>query len=264
MCALPVSPNVPSLLLAGTSPMCLTTKGNVPFRTNHKQLAQPHHSTPHTPTPSSFLYARYASDATSIPCQSSSAQPLAHGTINSTPTVRESTKLSKLGKEVSPYAASGNTTAAVVNDMTTCTHVPDVELAHMAPADALMLRKRQPRTPYKAEAWQQALQQTGLLPRSPTIPAGLREGFIVGYPTISRVQSPPNSTTVSLYAAEFDAIINKEISKGRYIGPLSFSDITNLIGPFQTSPLSMIPKPGRPGNLDSYKTSLSPLKSRLV
>ena len=156
--ALPVSPNVPSLLLAGTSPTCLTTKGNVPFGTNHKQLAQPHHSTPHTPTPSSSPYVRYASDATSIPCQSSSAQPLAHGTINSTPTARESTKLSKPGKEVSPYAASGNVNAAVVNDTTTCTHVPDAELAHMAPADALVLRKCQPRTPYKAEAWQQALQ----------------------------------------------------------------------------------------------------------
>ena len=117
----------------------------------------------------------------------------------------------------------------------------------MAPADALVLRKYQPQTPYKADAWQRALQRTGLLTRFPSIPTGLREGFIVGYPTISRVQSPPNSTTVSLYTSEFNDVVNKEIAKGRYIGPLPFSDITNLIGPFQTSPLSMIPKPGRPG-----------------
>ena len=199
------------------------------------------------PPPSSSPYAQYVSDTTSTPCQSYSAQPLAHGTTSSTPTARELTKRSKPGKEELPYAASGSATAAVMSGTTICTHVPDAELLRMAPADALTLRKHQPRTPYKADAWQRALQEAGLLVRFPSIPTGLREGFIVGYPTISRVQSPPNSTTIALYTSEFNDVVNKEISKGRYIGPLLFSDITNLIGPFQTSPLSMIPKPSRLG-----------------
>ena len=42
-------------------------------------------------------------------------------------------------------------------------------------------------------------------------------------------------------------IIHKEIAKGRYIGPYSLLIIEAVIGPYQSSPLSIIPKPGKPG-----------------
>ena len=116
----------------------------------------------------------------------------------------------------------------------------------MEPAHALELRKLQPQTPYKADAWEFELLRTGLVVRFPSIPSGLRQGFSVGYPTPSRVQTPPNSTSLAVYEAEFGDIVNKELTKGRYIGPLPFSMIETLLGPFQSFPLSLIPKSGKP------------------
>ena len=100
--------------------------------------------------------------------------------------------------------------------------------------------------PYRADAWEIALRQTGLFNRFPSIPSGLHKGFIVGYPMPSRVQTPLNSTSLATYEAKFGEIVNKELSKGRYLGPLPFVVIEAFLGPFQSSPLSLIPKPGKP------------------
>lgn len=45
----------------------------------------------------------------------------------------------------------------------------------------------------------------------------------------------------------FHWLIRQQIQKGRYLGPFSTTDIKNIIGPFQSFPFSIIPKPGRPG-----------------
>ena len=42
-------------------------------------------------------------------------------------------------------------------------------------------------------------------------------------------------------------IIHKEFAKQRYIGPLTVSKTQHIVGPFQSFPLSLIPKPGHPG-----------------
>jgi len=58
-----------------------------------------------------------------------------------------------------------------------------------------------------------------------------------------------------------DEIILKEVSKGRYIGPFPLSLIEDAIGPYQSSPLSIIPKPGKPGNfrlVQNFSFPLSP------
>ncbi|GBE89618.1 hypothetical protein SCP_1602810 [Sparassis crispa] len=62
-----------------------------------------------------------------------------------------------------------------------------------------------------------------------------------------RTQVPPNSESIITFATDFQRIINLEISKGRYIGPLTREDVEAFLGPFQSSPLAIIPKPGRPG-----------------
>lgn len=61
------------------------------------------------------------------------------------------------------------------------------------------------------------------------------------------IQSPPNKDSVNEYRTEFDSIIQKEFHKGRYIGLFSPLELERTIGPFQSSPLSIIPKPGKPG-----------------
>ena len=64
---------------------------------------------------------------------------------------------------------------------------------------------------------------------------------------LDHVQTPPNSTSLSMYEKEFKEIVNKELMKECYIGPFPFMTIEAAIGPFQSSPLSLIPKPGKPG-----------------
>ena len=38
-----------------------------------------------------------------------------------------------------------------------------------------------------------------------------------------------------------------EFQRGKYLGPFSRAELESLIGPFQSSPLSLVTKPGKPG-----------------
>jgi hypothetical protein len=66
------------------------------------------------------------------------------------------------------------------------------------------------------------LQQTGLIDRFPSILTSFHQGFIVGYPTLSCVQTPPNSTSLAVYESKFKDIVNKELAKGKERGTLPF------------------------------------------
>jgi len=71
--------------------------------------------------------------------------------------------------------------------------------------------------------------------RYPHLAEDLHQGFWLEFPTKSVTQSPLNKNSISTYTHEFLSIIKSEIQKERYIGP------------FQSSPFSIIPKPGKPG-----------------
>jgi hypothetical protein len=92
------------------------------------------------------------------------------------------------------------------------------------------------------------LRNAGALERFAKIPEGLRLGFKIDFPSISDVQAPPNKDSISEFSREFESIIQRELDKGRYVGPFSAEVLEHLIGPFQSSPMSIIPKPGKPGN----------------
>ena len=158
-------------------------------------------------------------------------------------------------------AANGKEMRAVSRSTTICTLALDAKRSPTELASALAHRRLHPQTPYKPAAWSKALQQADLLKRFDMIPAGLRLGFCVGYPIVTRVQNPPNSTSISLYAPKFDEIVHKEIFKGRYIGPFPFPILESILGPFQSSPLSLIPKLGRPDKfrlIQNFSFPLSP------
>ena len=164
-------------------------------------------------------------------------------------------------REESCYAANGREKRDATRSTTICTRALGVRRSPMEQADALGLKGLRPQTPYNPEAWSEALQQAGLLERFDTIPQGLRFGFFVGYLVIPRVQNPPNSTSISLYSRKFDKIVHKEIAKGRYIGPFPFATIEATLGPYQSSPLSLIPKPGHPDKfrlIQNFSFPLSP------
>lgn len=71
--------------------------------------------------------------------------------------------------------------------------------------------------------------------------------------------SPPNSTSLIEHECTFKDIINKEFAKGRYLGPFTRSEIEANLGPFQTSPLSLVPKPGKPSKYHLIQNLSFPL-----
>lgn len=107
-------------------------------------------------------------------------------------------------------------------------------------------RRSNPRTPLDADAWERLLAEAGILNRFSDIPAGLRKGFIVDIPTISSTHAPFNSSTLLSLPSQYISIILHEFEQGRYIGPFSRTFLEEIIGPFQTSPLSLVPKPHKP------------------
>lgn len=127
---------------------------------------------------------------------------------------------------------------------------------------ALELRRLDAASPYKPETWQRHLHEAGLQGKYPDLPDGLRFGFSAGIPRIFQTFAPPNHSSITLHSTEFNDIIQTEFQKGRYFGPITRAEVESLIGPFQTSPLSIIPKPGRPGKFRIIQNLSSPHSPR--
>lgn len=113
--------------------------------------------------------------------------------------------------------------------------------------DALEHRKSKALTPYRVEAWESVLQQYNLHVKYPTLVSSLRKGFDAGIRPIYTTSTPANSLSLLLHPEAYQEMVTKEFSKGRYIGPCTRQEVEWLIGPFQSSPLSWVPKPGKPG-----------------
>lgn len=157
------------------------------------------------------------------------------------------TTVSSILKEV-PSASSGNDPVVVTLEPTNCTtNVPVAEARNTALKDALEARKGRALTPYKPEGWARLLNETGLINRYPHIPKCLVSGFSGGIPPIKCTYKPPNNPTIEQHSEAFWSIINLEFSKGRFFGPFTAKDLESTVGCFQTAPLSLVPKPGKPG-----------------
>lgn len=188
---------------------------------------------------------QYVSDG--IHTELSSAKLLGHGTTPTTPFVQESAECSPC-ETTSPSAAIGS---ASTDAMKSTTIAGTSALVAAYPLTELKLvlerRKREALTPYNPRAWEAGLISAGLIDRYAHIPEGLRRGFFLDIPNINHTQKPPNKDSIITYQEEFRTIVHTELRKGRYVGPLTANDVEQLIGPFQSSPFSIIPKPGRPG-----------------
>ena len=110
---------------------------------------------------------------------------------------------------------------------------------------ALELRKSNAHTPYTHTAWHAALTHYGHLSKYPILPSLIQFGFDVGIHTITSTFSPPNKASIEQHAITFEDYVNNEFQKGRYLGPFTQAQIELVLGPFQSSPLSIIPKPGQ-------------------
>ena len=137
--------------------------------------------------------------------------------------------------------------AARISPPDTFTCALGVENHPTALSNALSHRRRRPATPLVADQWEKDLISTHLLPSYPLIPCFIRHGAYAGIPHISQSFTPPNKESTEILSSIFNNIIQAEFNKGRYLGPFSQEELAHEIGPFQSLPLSLVPKSGKPG-----------------
>ena len=127
------------------------------------------------------------------------------------------------------------------------TSAQDAGCQGTVPSAVLRHRKTNPLTPYKPDTWHRQLERHDLLGRYPNLYLSLTKGFDVGVPSIQQTYIPPNSSLINKYPEIYEEIVETEFQKGRYLGPFSRVELESLIRPFQSSPLSLVTKPGKPG-----------------
>jgi hypothetical protein len=156
-------------------------------------------------------------------------------------------------------AADGKGPRDAMNLTAPSTSALAVAPSHTMLSSVVKPKDSPPMTPYKPNEWHVALESAGLLTQFHDVPTGLCEGFTVDFPIISRIQNPPNKESVNLYLNKFNKIISKETDKKRYLGPFTLPTLVNLIGLFQSFPISIIPKPGQPGKFRLIQNFSYPL-----
>ena len=149
---------------------------------------------------------------------------------------------------VAPFVRTGTKPLdARIKDPNIFTNVQDVEKQHTVPKNALLQRRHKPLTPLIANHWQLALTNAHLLSKYPMIPMYIRQGAHAGIPPIQKSYTPLNKNSTEAQKNIFDEMIQTEFHKGRYLGPFTKEELEHEIGPFQSSPLSLVPKAGKPG-----------------
>ena len=113
--------------------------------------------------------------------------------------------------------------------------------------DAIGQRSLRPLTPYAKEAWAELLAECELVGRYPLLVQSIASGFDVGIPHIVHTYIPPNHPSVTSLPDVYNSVVDSEFKAGRYIGPFTRSQVESALGPFQTSPLSLVPKTSKPG-----------------
>ena len=119
-------------------------------------------------------------------------------------------------------------------------------------------QKFKTKTPYHADGWHTILKSNNLLNKYRHIPVSLQYGFNAAVKYIVHTFTPPNDESVSVYHDVFQQTVEHEFSTGRYEGPFSQQQIEDILGPFQTSPLSIVPKPNKPGKYRIIQNFSSP------
>jgi len=143
------------------------------------------------------------------------------------------------------YAQTGNgQTAAPQPHMTPVMNVLDAGNRFMGLRTALKHKRFNAASPYNPEAWRRHLCTAGLQSKYLNIPNNIRLGFDAGIQPIFQTFTPQNHPSITKYSSEFNKIVQTEFQKGHYIGPVTQEEVEFLLGAFQTSPLSIIPKPG--------------------
>ena len=228
-------------------------RATVPRQTARTDARETTHALPNATGPRFFNpaqahvaeSARSASVTTNIPSQSAT-RPSSGMVPREEP--EKTSKVGWLQQMASRSASIGNCQGVADPPVTqTDTNVPAVERPIMGLKVALERRGCKPLTPYIKEAWAELLLACRLEERYPCLVRSLTDGFDVGIPRIRHTYSPPNHSSVFSLPDVYSSITNSEFKAGRYIGPFSRGQLESALGPFQTSPLSLVPKTSKPG-----------------
>jgi len=123
--------------------------------------------------------------------------------------------------------------------------------AIMVPNSALAEKRTKSITTYKAAAWSKELSKHNLAKKYPDLVEGITHGFHLGIPSITQTYTPCNHMSISLHREAYIENVTKEFQSGRYFGPYSRSEVEASIGPFQSSPLTLLPKTDKPGKFQA-------------
>jgi hypothetical protein len=180
--------------------------------------------------------------APELPCGMGSDQFSVTGmTINSSKSTQVPTKARN-------SAPTGNVSRdAAIHFTTRRTFVQGAETPPMVPTAAPSGNKPLVSTPLQADKWEQELQAAKITQKYPHLVHSIRYGFHAGIPPIHSTFSPPNNISDIISQSAIGTVMAKEIELGRWIGPFSQTELKKFLGPFQTSPITMIPKPGKSG-----------------
>ena len=153
-----------------------------------------------------------------------------------------------LSQQMASHCASTGKSRGVANPRATQidTGAQAVGSPIMGPKVALECRRHEPLTPYNREAWAEELSRLGLQGKYPLLMQGLMHGFDLGIPQVQHTYTPPNHPSVNLLSDVYKNIVDNEFAAGCYIGPFTCAQLEAELGPFQTSPLSLVPKTSKP------------------
>lgn len=156
------------------------------------------------------------------------------------PTIELSTQMAR------PYASSSTEGAASHLTPSTSMNAQAADPRITELRNAISSRRLKAHTPFVADAWERWLLRAKLNLKFPSLVHSLRFGFDIGIPPIHSTHTPLNSPFLLLHQREFARIIQHEFNRKHYIGPFTRQELESIIGPFQTSPLSLVPKPHKP------------------
>ena len=148
----------------------------------------------------------------------------------------------------SPCVSTGNSLEAARIPVTpSATNVQAVGSLGMAPKRALEQKRHDATLPYIHSAWASEFTCLSLWEKYPLVVEGFKSGFHLGISIINKTFTPPNHLSILLLPDVYNSTIHHEFAMGRYVGPFTRVQLEVELGPFQTSPLSFVPKTSKPG-----------------
>ncbi|PAV14688.1 reverse transcriptase ribonuclease H [Pyrrhoderma noxium] len=219
---------------------------------NLLKLEQPR---PKSPKPISFVLSAWEKNSMNI---DSAMNPLFEELTN-LPFPNENLRSFGCEQKIIETSALNTSLNPAQNRTPYSTSAPAVAHPTMALSRALEQRRECPLHPFNLKLWA-LLFNKHKLDQHYHILNSFQHGFSVGIPSLRVTFTPNNARSIFTHFQHFRDIIQNEVHCGRLFGPFSQYQLESLLGPFQSSPLSLVPK-NEPNQFRLVQNLSFPLKS---